>query len=100
MAESAKRRPRVREVRSSVPSRVKLMSNKIGTCRLLTWCSALIENPKDRLAQFQDNVTESDIRLYCQWPDFLMGQHYKVTTSVHCLQVNTGPDMPLDVARM
>ena len=33
------------------------------------------------LAQSQDNVMEWDIRSWCQWPDFPVGQHYKITMS-------------------
>ena len=37
----------------------------------------------DWLAQCQDNVTMGDIGSWCQQLDFLVGQHYKVTMSVH-----------------
>ena len=39
---------------------------------------------KDWIVQPHNNVTEWDIVLWCQWPDFPVGQHYKVTMNVHC----------------
>ena len=52
---------RMWKFRSLVPSRVKLMTYKIDTCRFLSWRSALIGQGKDLLAQYQDNVTEWEI---------------------------------------
>ena len=43
------------------------------------------------------NVTEWDIGSWCQQPDFIVDQHYKVTMNVH---YHVCPDMTLDVARM
>ena len=42
-------------------------------------------------------MTEWDIGSWCQWPDLLVGSHYKVAKSAHS-QVGTCPDMTLDVA--
>ena len=58
------------------------MTYQIDTCCFLAWRSALIG--QDWLTQCQDNVTEYDIRSWCWWPDFIIGQHYKVTMSAHC----------------
>ena len=41
----------------------------------------------DQLAQDQDNATELDIGLWCQWPGLPGGQHYKVPMSVHCYKL-------------
>ena len=42
VAESVEREPRVREIRSSVPSQFKPMTYEIDSCHFLAWCSALI----------------------------------------------------------
>ena len=39
---------------------------------------------KDWLAGCQDNVTEWNIRSWCQRPSLPVGQYYKVAMSVHC----------------
>ena len=39
---------------------------------------------KDWLAQYEDNVTVSDIESWFQQPGLLEGRHYKVTMSAHC----------------
>ena len=49
--ESVERGPRMREIGSSVPDRVKPMTYKIYTCHFLAWLS-------DWLAQRQDNASE------------------------------------------
>ena len=67
--------------------RVKPKTYKIDTCRILTWCSAVIGYGKDWLVQYQDNVTEWDIRSWLS--------HNEYTLS----QVSTSPDMTLDVTR-
>ena len=41
------------------------MTYKIDTYRFLAKCSALLGEDKDWLAQYQDNVTEWDIRSWC-----------------------------------
>ena len=78
---------------------VKPMTYKIDTCRFLVWYSALKGWGKDWLAQYQENVTEWDIGLLVLAAWFPVGQHYKVTMSVQS-QVDTTPDMTLDVTRM
>ena len=50
---------------------------KIDTCLFLAWLSALLGHGKGQLARCQDNVTEWDIRSWCRWCNFPMGQHYK-----------------------
>ena len=62
VAESVERRPRVKEIGSSVSSRVKLVTYIIDTCRFLDWRSELIGYAKDWLAQCQDNATAWYIR--------------------------------------
>ena len=83
MAESVERGLRVREIVTSFPSGVNLLTYKIDTCRFLAWLSAFIQYCKDLLVQCQDNVIECDIESWCWQPDFTLGQHYKVTMSVH-----------------
>ena len=51
--------PHELKVGSLIPSKVKLMTYKIGICHFLAWHSALIGYDMDWLAQCQDNVTES-----------------------------------------
>ena len=46
----------------------------------------LLGEGKDWLAQCQEHVTELDIRSWCWWPDFLVGQHYKFTMCAYCQQ--------------
>ena len=84
MAESVELRTHVWEVGISVPDWVKPMTYKIGICRSLALCSASIGRRKHRLAQCQDNMTEWDIESWYQWSVFPVGQHYKVSMSVHC----------------
>ena len=67
VAESVERRFHVWKVWSSNPIRVKLMTNKIDTCRYLAWCSILIVEEKDWSADYQDTLTEYDIRSSCWW---------------------------------
>ena len=55
-----------------------------GTYRFLASCLALTGYGKDRLAQCQDNVTEWDIGLRHQQPDFPIGYNYKFTINAHC----------------
>ena len=59
MAKSIERGPRVQEIGSLVPGRVKQMTYKVDTCPFLAWQSVIIEYSKDWLIQCQDNVTES-----------------------------------------
>ena len=66
VAESVERRLCVEEIGSSVPGGVKPMTYKIDTRCFMAWCSALIGQCEDWLAQGQDNVTEWDIRSWCQ----------------------------------
>ena len=47
---------------------------KIDTCHFLARCMALLGEGKDWLVQFQDNVTEGDIRSWCWWAGLPMGQ--------------------------
>ena len=94
VAESVKGGTRVWEIGNLVPGRVKPITYQIYTCPFLARHSTLLEYGKDWLAQCQDNVTEWDIGAWYQQPDFRVWQHYKVTMSVHCL------DMTLAVVRM
>ena len=64
-------------VGSSNPSRVKLMTYEIDTCRYLAWHLALIGYDKDWLAQNQDNVTEWDIGVIVPVAWSPSGQHDK-----------------------
>ena len=82
----------------SNPGRVKEMTKKIDTCCFLTGCLALLDQGKDCLAQYQDNVMEGDIRSWCRWSGLPVGQHYKVTMRVHCHM--SVPEMTLEVASM
>ena len=50
-------------------------------------------------AQCQGNVTEWDISSWWCWPGLPVRQHYKVAMSVQS-QVDTHPDITLNVARM
>ena len=61
MAKSVEHGTRVREMRSLVLGRAKLMTYKIDASHFLAWYSALIGKGKDWLAQRQDNGTEWDI---------------------------------------
>ena len=69
MAESVEHRPRAREIVGANPDQVKPMTYKIGNCRFLSRCSALL------------------------------GQHYKNRLEFALSQVVTRPNMTLDVAR-
>ena len=63
--------------------------------------ATLLGYGKDWLAQCQDNVTEWDIRSWC-WRSgllVLVGQHYESHYECALSQVDTHPDMTLDVAR-
>ena len=51
VAESVKRGPRVQEIGSSVPCRVKPLTFKIDTCHFLGWHSVLVGYDNDWLAQ-------------------------------------------------
>ena len=33
------------------------------------------------------SMTEWDIRSWCRWPDFPVGQHYEVAKSSHIMQI-------------
>ena len=57
---------------------------KIYTFHYLARCSALLRYEKDWFTQCQDNGTEWDIRSWCKWPGFPVGQDYKVTMSADC----------------
>ena len=62
------------------------MTYKIDTCCFLARVarrSALLGYGNDWLVQCQDTVTELDIRSWSWWPGLLVGQHHKVTMSVH-----------------
>ena len=78
VTELVERGPRLREIRSSIPRRVKPMTYKIDTFRFLAWHSTLIWSDKDWFAEYQDNATEWDIRSWWCWPDFPVGQLYEV----------------------
>ena len=57
---------------------------KSDTCYFLVWCSALLGEGNEWLAQCQYNVTEWDIRSCCWRPSFLVWQHYEVIMTAHC----------------
>ena len=57
---------------------------KIDICCFLAWCLALLGYGKDWLAQWQDNVTEKDIRSWCQESGLAVEHHYTVATSADC----------------
>ena len=61
-----------------IPSRVKSMTYTFDHCRMLIWRSALIGYCKGGITQVQDIVTEWDIGSWFWWPDFKVGQYYKV----------------------
>ena len=88
VAESVEHRPHVWEIGSSIPSPVEPIAYQIDTCRFLAWCSALIGQGMDWLAQGQDNVTEWDIGSCCLQPHFPVGQYYKVTMSAQSQVTN------------
>ena len=68
-----------------IPGRLNHINDlKIDACRFLARRLALLGLGNDCLAKCQDNVTEWDIRLWCWWPGFPVGQQYKATVSVHC----------------
>ena len=72
---------------------------KIDTFRFLARHLTLLGQGKDWLALCQDNVTEWDIKSWCIWPGFPVGNyhsHHECTLS----EVITRPDMTLDVVRM
>ena len=50
------------------------MTYQIDICHFLA--RYLLGYGKDWLAQYEDNVTERDIELWCWQSDFPMGQHY------------------------
>ena len=68
----------------SQPSQNKPMTYKTDTFNCVAWCSALIEQVKDWLAQHQDKVTLQDVTSWCQWHGLPMRQHYKVAMCAHC----------------
>ena len=88
MVESVELGPHKWDIESSVPGRVKSMTYKIDTYYLLAWHWTLMRQgcqDKYWLAR-QDNLTQWDstIGSWCWWPEFPVGQHYKVGMSVHC----------------
>ena len=61
------------------------MTHQIDTCRFLARCLALLGQGNDWLAQCHDSVTEWDVQVMVLMAWFFpVGQHYKVTMSVHC----------------
>ena len=76
------------------------MTYEIDVCRLSLPRLVLGINRigKDWLAQCQDNVTEWDIGLWCQWPDVPEGQHYEVAMST-LSRVDISTDVALDVCK-
>ena len=70
----------------TILSRLKPMTYKIDTCRILPSLAhlALVDLDKDSLALCQDNATEWDIRSLHWNPDFLVGQLNKITINAHC----------------
>ena len=69
--------------------------------RYLSFPSLTLSINRIGRAQSQDKVTEWDIELLCQWPDFPVEQHFKVTMRVHNHKSvgPTHPDMTVDIAR-
>ena len=78
--ESVERGARMREVGSSIPGRVRSMTNQIDICLFLAWLSALM----NWFVQCQYNLLEWDAGSWHQQPDFPVRQHYKVAMSVCC----------------
>ena len=59
------------EIGSSIPGRVKPMTYKTDACHFIAWCSAVLRGQgMDWLTQWENNVTEQDIELWCQKVDF------------------------------
>ena len=56
------------------------MTWKLILVTSVAWRPALLGKSKDWFAQFQDNVTECDIRWWCWQLGLPVGQHYKVCT--------------------
>ena len=75
----------MRKIGSSNSSRVKSMTYTIDNCRYAAWrLTYYIGQGQDWLAQCQNNVSVWDIRSWCWWPGFPVGQHYKFAMSAYC----------------
>ena len=68
----------------SWPSQTSSFQNSYLSISSLPFGITRIEHVKGWFAQYQDNVTESEIESCCRWPDLPVGQHYKVTMNAHC----------------
>ena len=84
VAESVQHMPPVSEVGSSIPNRIKQITHKFDTRRLLAWCSALIGWSKNWLAQCPDDVTR--VGYWIMLPGGLISQWDSTIKSpcVHC----------------
>ena len=72
------------KIGSLVPGHVMPKNYKIDTCHFLACGSTFIGWDKGWFVQCWDNTNEWDIILWCQWPEFSVAQHYKVTMSAYC----------------
>ena len=84
MAEPVERRPRVREIRSSVADRVKPMTFKIDICLFIAWHLELTGLWTGQLSVRTDNLTEWDVISghSGHWPDFQAGKHHMISMCV------------------
>ena len=69
------------------------MTNKIDTFHYRAWHLVLLRQGKDRNAQNQVNMTEWEMRSWCQWLSLSLGQHYEVSTSVYCHKLVLSPNL-------
>ena len=68
--------------------------------KLISFGSASIGYGNYWLVQYQDNVTEWEIRPWCWWPGFPVGQHYEFLMCSHCHKYVSHYYMTLNVVRM